>query len=167
MSCTILHKVQARVTKWCIFLSWLSASAEIFAYGVRNMWRCSIDRGDPATQLGRGRMFCGDVGQNKYEEVDLIVKGTLARHSRSILPHWSRECTPSRTRGESQDLVCNFNFKLNVIYANFPSKNLQLQPVDLLNPSLAVFGQTVALSCTLCHLCNWCLVSVVLTAWKW
>ncbi|XP_019130145.2 HHIP-like protein 1 [Larimichthys crocea] len=48
---------------------------EIFAYGVRNMWRCSIDRGDPITGRGRGRMICGDVGQNKYEEVDIIVKG--------------------------------------------------------------------------------------------
>lgn len=41
------------------------------------MWRCSIDRGDPITGQGRGRMFCGDVGQNKYEEVDLIVKGMM------------------------------------------------------------------------------------------
>lgn len=48
---------------------------EIYAYGVRNMWRCSIDRGDPVSGQGRGRMFCGDVGQNKYEEVDLIEKG--------------------------------------------------------------------------------------------
>uniref|UniRef100_A0A3Q4B9Y6 SRCR domain-containing protein n=1 Tax=Mola mola TaxID=94237 RepID=A0A3Q4B9Y6_MOLML len=48
---------------------------EIYAYGVRNMWRCSIDRGDLVTGQGGGRMFCGDVGQNKYEEVDLIVKG--------------------------------------------------------------------------------------------
>ncbi|XP_074536436.1 HHIP-like protein 1 [Halichoeres trimaculatus] len=48
---------------------------EIYAYGVRNMWRCSIDRGDPVTGRGRGRMFCGDVGQNKYEEVDIIHKG--------------------------------------------------------------------------------------------
>ncbi|CAL1570327.1 unnamed protein product [Knipowitschia caucasica] len=48
---------------------------EIYAYGVRNMWRCSIDRGDPMTRSGRGRMFCGDVGQNKYEEVDIIEKG--------------------------------------------------------------------------------------------
>ncbi|XP_045930305.1 HHIP-like protein 1 [Micropterus dolomieu] len=57
------------------FLAEKEALPEVYAYGVRNMWRCSIDRGDPATGRGRGRMLCGDVGQNKYEEVDLIVKG--------------------------------------------------------------------------------------------
>ncbi|XP_054458201.1 HHIP-like protein 1 [Anoplopoma fimbria] len=57
------------------FLGEKEARPEIYAYGVRNMWRCSIDRGDPITGQGGGRMFCGDVGQNKYEEVDLIVKG--------------------------------------------------------------------------------------------
>ncbi|XP_068441854.1 HHIP-like protein 1 isoform X2 [Clinocottus analis] len=57
------------------FLREKDARSEIYAYGVRNMWRCSIDRGDPTTGRGEGRMFCGDVGQNKYEEVDLIVKG--------------------------------------------------------------------------------------------
>ncbi|KAJ8776274.1 hypothetical protein J1605_015572 [Eschrichtius robustus] len=39
------------------------------------MWRCAVDRGDPITRQGRGRMFCGDVGQNRFEEVDIIVKG--------------------------------------------------------------------------------------------
>ena len=48
---------------------------EIYAYGVRNMWRCSVDRGDPETEAGKGRIFCGDVGQDRYEEVDIIVKG--------------------------------------------------------------------------------------------
>ncbi|KAM9853515.1 HHIP-like protein 1 [Aulostomus maculatus] len=57
------------------FLGEKDARPEIYAYGVRNMWRCSIDRGDPVTGYGRSRMFCGDVGQNKYEEVDLIIKG--------------------------------------------------------------------------------------------
>ncbi|XP_038150835.1 HHIP-like protein 1 [Cyprinodon tularosa] len=57
------------------FVGEQGAKPEIYAYGVRNMWRCSIDRGDPVTGAGRGRMFCGDVGQNKYEEIDLIVKG--------------------------------------------------------------------------------------------
>ncbi|XP_061684283.1 HHIP-like protein 1 [Syngnathoides biaculeatus] len=57
------------------FLGEKESLPEIYAYGVRNMWRCSIDRGDPKTGFGRGRMFCGDVGQNKYEEIDLILKG--------------------------------------------------------------------------------------------
>lgn len=51
------------------------ARPEVYAYGVRNMWRCSVDRGDPFTKDGKGRIFCGDVGQNKYEEVDLVEKG--------------------------------------------------------------------------------------------
>ncbi|KAK1171454.1 HHIP-like protein 2 [Acipenser oxyrinchus oxyrinchus] len=57
------------------FRSDKNARPEVYAYGVRNMWRCSVDRGDPVTHNGRGRIFCGDVGQNRYEEVDFIVKG--------------------------------------------------------------------------------------------
>ncbi|XP_075057076.1 HHIP-like protein 2 [Mixophyes fleayi] len=57
------------------FVSVRGASPEIYAYGVRNMWRCSVDQGDPASGRGRGRIFCGDVGQSRYEEVDLIIKG--------------------------------------------------------------------------------------------
>ncbi|XP_074548437.1 HHIP-like protein 1 [Halichoeres trimaculatus] len=51
------------------------ARPEVYAYGVRNMWRCSVDRGDPQTKEGKGRIFCGDVGQNKFEEIDIIEKG--------------------------------------------------------------------------------------------
>ncbi|XP_044530898.1 HHIP-like protein 2 [Gracilinanus agilis] len=57
------------------FVTEPGAHPAIYAYGVRNMWRCAVDRGDPTTQKGRGRIFCGDVGQNRFEEVDLIVKG--------------------------------------------------------------------------------------------
>ncbi|NXN74061.1 HIPL1 protein, partial [Himantopus himantopus] len=57
------------------FLNDPTARPEIYAYGVRNMWRCSFDRGEPQTKEGKGRLFCGDVGQNKYEEIDIVEKG--------------------------------------------------------------------------------------------
>ncbi|KAJ3613858.1 hypothetical protein NHX12_020102 [Muraenolepis orangiensis] len=57
------------------FLRRRDARPEVYAYGVRNMWRCSVDRGDPRTGQGKGRIFCGDVGQNKFEEIDIIEKG--------------------------------------------------------------------------------------------
>eukprot|EP00795_Rhopilema_esculentum_P002922 gene2922-1164_t len=57
------------------FIGTKGARPEIYAYGARNMWRCSKDRGDPISRKGKGRVFCGDVGQNKFEEIDIIVKG--------------------------------------------------------------------------------------------
>ncbi|KAK8954065.1 HIPL1 protein [Platanthera zijinensis] len=42
---------------------------EIWALGLRNPWRCSFDSKRPSY------FFCGDVGEETYEEVDLISKG--------------------------------------------------------------------------------------------
>lgn len=57
------------------FLGNRHARPEVYAYGLRNAWRCSVDRGDPVSRYGAGRIFCGDVGQNRYEEVDIIERG--------------------------------------------------------------------------------------------
>lgn len=43
---------------------------EIWARGLRNPWRFAFDRGDAASQTGLGNLYIGDVGQDKFEEVD-------------------------------------------------------------------------------------------------
>ncbi len=43
--------------------------AEVYAYGIRNPWGISFDRG------GKKELFAADVGQSMFEEINIIVKG--------------------------------------------------------------------------------------------
>lgn len=47
------------------------ARGEIYAHGLRNPWRFSFDM----RPGGTNRLFCGDVGQNQVEEVNIINGG--------------------------------------------------------------------------------------------
>jgi glucose/arabinose dehydrogenase len=49
------------------FVNQANTRPEIWAIGLRNPWKFAFDH--------QGRLFCADVGQNRYEEVNLIEGG--------------------------------------------------------------------------------------------
>ncbi|MFQ5990600.1 MAG: PQQ-dependent sugar dehydrogenase [Candidatus Methylomirabilales bacterium] len=51
------------------FIGKEGAREEIWAYGLRNPWRMSFDAG------GQNELFAADVGQNRWEEVNIITRG--------------------------------------------------------------------------------------------
>jgi glucose/arabinose dehydrogenase len=65
------HKDQGKnyaVPKDNPFVNRSGARPEVWAYGLRNVWRMAFDR-------KTGTLWASDVGQNLYEEIDLLMAG--------------------------------------------------------------------------------------------
>jgi Glucose/sorbosone dehydrogenases len=72
----------------------------IWAYGLRNPWRCSFDDLD-------GTLFCGDVGQDEYEEIDRAATGRGLNFGWRLLEGFHYYNWPGHTGGD----LCSGNCK--------------------------------------------------------
>jgi glucose/arabinose dehydrogenase len=73
---------------------------QIWSYGLRNPWRCSFDRED-------GTLYCGDVGQGVYEEIDRASTGRAVNFGWRLLEGEHYYDWP----GHSSGTVCTVDCK--------------------------------------------------------
>ena len=72
----------------------------VWSYGLRNPWRCSFDD-------VTGQLWCGDVGQDSYEEIDRVKTGKGVNFGWRLLEGRHYYNDPGHTQGD----LCTSNCK--------------------------------------------------------
>lgn len=78
---------------------------EIYAYGVRNIWRMAFDR-------KTGTLWAGDVGQNLWEEINIIKSGGNYGWNIREAKHWFRPDGNDGDRPELIDPIFEYNHNI-------------------------------------------------------
>ena len=86
------------------FVKTVGAKPEIWAFGLRNPWRFSFDR-------QTRQLYCGDVGQNKWEEINIIEKGKNYGWSAREGAH---DFLPERAAGQLTEPIKDYGRDLGV-----------------------------------------------------
>ncbi len=119
---------------------------EIFAYGLRNPWRFSFD-------FSTGKIWCGDVGQGDWEEINIIESGknygwrcyegnhqynlSECNDTNYVFPVWEYPHTEGRsiTGGYVYRGTSIPNLFGKYIYADFETRKIWALTYDGINPA--------------------------------